>query len=612
MSLNCFVQLRNWFAESKRLLFKEILQISILFAVSLIVLWQIVPSAFSADDTFDSFSPFQLKYSGKSVWTSIAEVTNTWKDTQGRFFPGSITLGTLSHNLLTGRFEYKVFQLVLALVAVFLFYVLIRTLVRDHRIAVLSSLLALCSMQFKVQYDPMLQFSSQQPFVLILLCTSFLAFVLACRREKLFIYFVSAIFYLGALITYESAVLLWPVFVLILVAEQPSKWLRKIIGTTIAPSAVVLHLMYLRSQVATASDGYTSNFDFLPLTRTLMKQMVSSVPMSYAEIRTPPFLLDFPGHFASGNFLMWLSMLMSVGLAMWLGTTVSVPNFRMRLSLIGIGMTLWFMPAFVVAQTVRWQDEIVLGNGYIAAYQGYFGFSLVVMGIFLQVKSMLFGRRAMYSTLLATSLALVIGVCISSVVVNNSRAVAQYNPGYLWPREHFERAISSGVFAAAEENETIFSSQREWWFNAPFIEWFGGPHLKEVVAPKEEDLYGSCMMDVPTCVERLNLTYAFNTFGGSPNETRVTVVGRLQVLKGNSQGITTVLVNYPNFYVEYPTESAGLKESEDRCRSWLTQRLTQAGQNASVDQVQVTSADSTSCRASLNTPEQFDLLRFTP
>jgi hypothetical protein len=198
------------------------------------------------------------------------------------------------------------------------------------------------------------------------------------------------------------------------------------------------------------------------------------------------------------------------------------------------------------------------------------------------------------------------------VVVNNSRAVAQYNPGYLWPREHFERAISSGVFAAAEENETIFSSQREWWFNAPFIEWFGGPHLKEVVAPKEEDLYGSCMMDVPTCVERLNLTYAFNTFGGSPNETRVTVVGRLQVLKGNSQGITTVLVNYPNFYVEYPTESAGLKESEDRCRSWLTQRLTQAGQNASVDQVQVTSADSTSCRASLNTPEQFDLLRFTP
>lgn len=612
MSLNYLVRLRQWIAEIKRLFFRQVLQISILFVVSLIVLWQIVPSAFSADDTFDSFSPFQLKYSGKSVWTSIAEVTNTWKDTQGRFFPGSITLGTLSHNLLTERFEYKVFQLVLALVAIFLFYLLIRFLVRDHRIAALSCLMALCSMQFKVQYDPMLQFSSQQPFVMVILCSSFLAFVFACRREKLSLYFLSASFYLGALVTYESAVLLWPIFALILVAEQPSKWLRKLIGTTIAPSAVVIHLMYLRSQVATASDGYTSNFEFLPLTSTLMKQMVSSVPMSYAEIRTPSFLLGFPEYFASGNFFMWLSMLMSTGLAMWLGATVSIPNLRTRLSLIGIGITLWFMPALVVAQTVRWQNEIVLGNGYIAAYQGYFGFALVMLGIFLQLKAMLFGRRPIYTTVLTASLALVVGICLSSVVVNNSRAVAQYNPGYLWPREHFERAISSGVFSAAREDEVIFSSQREWWFNAPFIEWFGGPRLKEVVAPIDEALFGSCMMDVPTCADRLNLTYAFNTFGRSPNETRVTIVGRLQMLNSDSQGITAVLVNYPNFYVEYPNESVGLKESEDRCRSWLTQRLNLVGQNVSIDQVQVISATSKSCRASLNSPGELDLLRFTP
>jgi hypothetical protein len=62
-----------------------------------ILLWSLLNSAYSADDTFDQFTPMRMKFSGQSALSVITEITNSWKNGQGRFFPGAVTIGVVSH-----------------------------------------------------------------------------------------------------------------------------------------------------------------------------------------------------------------------------------------------------------------------------------------------------------------------------------------------------------------------------------------------------------------------------------------------------------------------------------------------------------------------------------
>ena len=591
---------------------QQILHLGLFFSVSFLVLRPVIPSAFSADDTFDSFTPFQLRYSGMSPVTFISDVTGSWMRNQGRFFPSAVAIGTFSHYFFPGRLGYKVLQLSVALTALLMFYLFIRILVKSHAIAVLSSLFSLCAMQFKVQYDPILQFSLQQPFLVVLLCCSFLTFVLSIRGENSYLYICSCFFFLWALLTYETAVLLWPVFLFILVIEKSQRWKTKLIGTMAAPFAVVIHLMYLRSQVEVTSAGYTSNFEIGAVGRTFFKQLVASIPMSFAEINSPPYLLQFPQNVQSSDALLWLATCIAFGLVMWIGKSIPSQSFRIRASLIGIGLTLWAMPAIVVAQTVRWQDEIVFGNGYITAYQGYFGFALVLMGIFLQIKAVLRNRSRTLSGSLLVGTAILVCLSVSSLVANNSRAVAQYNPGYLWPREHFERAIETGTFDLVESGTSLFSTQPEWWFNAPLINWFGGPRVDDVINPRNAQKFQDCLNKLILCKKQQSLDYAFNTFGIFPNDTRATVVGYLERFTEVEGSLGGILINKVSIFVEYPTRSSSVNDSDNRCRTWLSSRLETQGLQISPSQVIIQRVTVSSCNAILPSNLELNLLKFNP
>jgi hypothetical protein len=588
------------------------LQITFLFSTALVALWPIIPSAFSADDTFDSFTPFQLKYLDKSPWSFITEETQNWMTTQGRFFPGAITIGTYAHYFFPNRTGYKALQLAVALIALGTFYILIRFLVRSHRIAILSTLISLCAMQFKVQYDPLLQFSLQQPALMIIFFLSVLSFSLGIRKNKSRYLFGSAILYFLALLTYETTVLLWPFFVFVLILENPPKWRLKLVSTIVAPTVISINLLVLRSRIEVAAAGYTSNFEPGPLTRTLFRQLLASMPMSYSEIQTPLFIEDFPNHVHIQTGSWWLGIAGALALTLWVIPNLPLINTRRRLALIGIGLTLWITPALVVAQTVRWQGELELGNGYITAYQGYFGFSLFAVGILLSIKSILKNCSLRWQLLFDTVIVALICISISSIITNNRFAVAQYNPGYLWPRNHFEDAVSSGVFDVVESDSVLFSTQAEWWFNAPLIYWFGGPRVEEVITSRNAVNFADCVTEIEICQNRLSLSHAFNTYGIFPSETRATVVGSLEYFQKSDESISGVLINNVSVYVQYPSASFSVSESELRCRSWLASRLEMLNTPIDSQKIRIKRATVSSCNAILPEEIVIDLIRFTP
>ena len=88
---------------------------------TIIIIWPIVGSPFSGDDTFDSIIPMKLHYTGQSPWSYINDYVSSWSVTEGRFFPMAAIVGVFSHYFFTGRVEYKIVQLIVVFVAIFLF-----------------------------------------------------------------------------------------------------------------------------------------------------------------------------------------------------------------------------------------------------------------------------------------------------------------------------------------------------------------------------------------------------------------------------------------------------------------------------------------------------------
>ena len=140
---------------------------------SLLIIWPVLRSAFSGDDTFDSMVPMQLNYSDQSTWSYISQYTSNWARNEGRFFPGAATIGMFAHYLFTERAEYKIVQMLFVLAALTVFGIFVAKLFRSIYYGVVSVLILNISMQMRVQYDALFQFSLQQPSVVILLFTSF-------------------------------------------------------------------------------------------------------------------------------------------------------------------------------------------------------------------------------------------------------------------------------------------------------------------------------------------------------------------------------------------------------------------------------------------------------
>jgi hypothetical protein len=368
----------------------------------------------------------------------------------------------------------------------------------------------------------------------------------------------------------------------------------------------------LRSKVTTTSAGYTSNFEFARLAKTFIKQAIGSLPMSYSELRTPRFLLSFPEHLHFGS-IWWL---ISVGLSMLLAVLV-IPrvvstSHRLNIGIALVGLVLWFIPALVVAQTVRWQNELVLGNAYITWFQGSFGFTLITIGILLECKIFLVKFPRAVSICGISIFTLFIGVATSSVVTNNPRAVAQFNPGYLWPRETFESAIESGVFDEISAKDSVLALGAEWWLNAPFVSWWGGPRIEQMDSQRAEAQWGSCVSDPNTCLERMSYTNIVATYGYDFSGLRVVIVGGAKSLSGPTGSITSAAIVGPRVFIDYPSDSSSKLDSEQRCLAWSSEKITELMGSFKAGDVEVLEARKESCLLRFSSRITFDAYQFNP
>ena len=582
------------------------------FVHSLIILWPILRSPFSGDDTFDSMVPMQLDYSGQSNWSFIESYVSNWARNEGRFFPVAATVGFFSHNLFPGRVEYKIAQLVVVLMALVIFAFLVSKIFKTFYGGVLAVLILNTCLQMRVPFDPLFQFSFQQPFLMTVVLGSLLFFIRGMRNDRRWELVISALLYSLALLTYESSLLIWPIFVLLIFIERPKRFLRAAIISTVPALIVGVNLVRLRSKVSTTSAGYTSNFELARVARTFAKQAIGSLPMSYSELRTPPFLQSFPAHLHFSSFWWLISVGISVLLVFLVLPRIVSTSHRLNIGVALVGLMLWFVPASVVAQTLRWQDELVLGNAYITWFQGSFGFTLIAVGVLLESKTLLLKFPKAVSMSAISVFALFIGIATSSVVANNSQAVAQFNPGYLWPRESFESAIESGVFDGIGPKEPVLALGAEWWLNAPFVSWWGGPRIEQMDSQRAQVQWSSCASEPSTCLERMGYRSVVATFGYEVSGPRVVMVGSAKNLGGSSGSVTSAVIFAPRLFIDFPSESRSKSDSQQRCLSWSKEKIMKLTGSFETSDVEVLEAKKESCLLKFSARVVLDAYQFNP
>ena len=582
------------------------------FIHSLIILWPILASPFSGDDTFDSMVPMQLQYSGQSSWNFIGNYVSNWSEKEGRFFPAAAVTGVFGHYFFTERFEYKVAQLVVVLIALAVFAIFVSKLFKNFFAGIFAVVVLNTCLQMHVQYDPLFQFSLQQPFLMTVISGALLFLISGIRSQRTLQLLCAAALYLVALLTYESSLLIWPIFFLLIFIERPRNFIKSIIITA-APAIIVgLNLVRLRSNVTTTSAGYTSNFELVRLTKTFAKQAIGSLPMSYSELNTPTFLQAFPEHLNFGSIWWLLSVGTAVLLVFVLLPRVSSSNHKLNIGVALVGLVLWFVPALVVAQTVRWQNEVILGNAYITWFQGSFGFTLVAIGILLECKIFLSKFPKAVSICGISLFAIFIGVATSSVVTNNPRAVAQFNPGYLWPRETFESAITAGVFAEVAPKDPVLALGAEWWLNAPFVSWWGGPKIEQIDSQRSEAQWGLCVSDPTTCLERQRYTYVVATYGSDLSGLRVVMVGRVKELGGSIGSISSAVIMSPRVFIDYPNSSPSVTDSQQRCLEWSKGKILKLKGSFVAGDAEVLDVKKESCLLKFGSGIALDVYQFNP
>lgn len=571
----------------------------------------VLSSAFSADDTFDSFLPMDLRYSGETFLSFVNSVVTGWKTNEGRFFPVAVIVGGLSHLIFPEREEYKFAQWVLVTGVVLLFVYFVSYLSRNRLVGLLGGVLLLSVSQMRVQYDPFLQFSLQQPFLTTLILTSALLFIGALRRDSTLLLFLSMFVFFLATLTYESSLLLWPIFPLLAILERSNRIILWVTPTVLPPLLTACHLVYLRAGVESTSSGYTSNFSPSVVLTSLAKQMTGSLPLSYAEINPPGFIRPLPHHLNPTSVVWVICTFGAVLLALYTVKGLRLMDRRQRVALAGIGFTIWIAPSLVVAQTQRWQEELVWGNAYIPVYQGNLGFVLVAISFLSGIESVLRSRRWLISTTRLVFVALV-GVSISSVLTNNPRAVAQFDPGYRFTRDLFTNSIERGVFAGVSDGSQLFSIEGEWWFTPAFVSWYGGPKTRTFVTPRDQPSLAACFSNIDTCEPKESRRFAVVTRGRFPQETRTVLVGSIDSLESVQGQLTAMNTRAFHVYVEYPSfqPSPNATESDARCRAWLASQLSKSQFSSLEPVIRVLKATRKSCLGEARLATTVNLIDF--
>jgi hypothetical protein len=451
--------------------FKKISKIFLISLISFYSLSLLLGSGFFSDDAYQS------QIHGTLIERNYSLARHTYQEIvgwilQGRIFPLTNLSFTIFYFLYDNLYIYKLLNITIIILCLIFFYKNLNLLFNDSNTAFITTILVIGSMQLRLWHDPVQGFHILLPLVMLFFLLSiyyFQKFIIKNVKSYLnysFIYFVIMILH------YEISYVLIFVYPIVFYNYHNSyKNFIKIFKKFLIFSSTIFALTFLiRIFIFFKKKAIYSTLSFgspLETFNAFFIQFSSSVPLIYL-IRIKEKLIK--------NFIQPLDILFLTLIFFVIYFSLKKINFKKIkaniIILFLISIILSAGPALIISFTPHRNEllDIGYGYGYLPVFIQYFGFSLLIICIFIFILKKI--KINFFSNFFLICLSIGISIIFYLNLLTNRFVVHEANKIYKHPRILLESALKKGMFDLIEDNAVIVRKMRfahDWlWFHATY------------------------------------------------------------------------------------------------------------------------------------------------
>jgi len=342
--------------------------------VVLLTLSPILMTPYRGDDTINRNYPQILTATGEpllgAAYTEFKAQVLAWMTNQGRFFPGSTAWGLSVFATFQTRLAYKLFLVALCLLMVLLVAWLVTTLTRSRVAGVVTAIGLGATLTLSVWADGLDSFAGLLPLTI---CCAVASTLLLLRGRRRLSIVLAVTLWIVALLTYEVVIVMTPVLCLViwLARRGPGRSLALLWPTLVDGVAV----LYLRAHATAEAPAYQINLEPARVAVTYVKQTAAALPLS--QWWYPGSGVPSPSHLVVAMAIVGVGIPVAIVLAC-VHRSRPDPSWRSLGMLALLGGTFWLAPPVLIAITLRWQNELPPGQGYLSVVWGYVGVAVLL------------------------------------------------------------------------------------------------------------------------------------------------------------------------------------------------------------------------------------------
>jgi len=406
-------------------------------------------SGWTGDDAFFSVLNGVLRADHHTVWQAMAHASDLALHGVGRFYPIHLFEKYLVFTVLSNVTTYKIFLILITLLAVEMFRRCISTYT-SPAFGALCALIAITLFQERGYHDPILAYNGMIQCLTIAMLGSLMAFRRALLAKNLPMGMLALSLYVVAALLYEDAYALCLIYPVI-AGSLTGKW-RVALSAGFPYVIVALGLtafgLAMRGPAhIPAGSLYAWNLNIGDILRTGVDQVVSALPLNY-------WWFDPSGIFSRADLTDFLNnapvspiVFAAFAVTAWFAVSEQTerPNSR---GLWWVGGLMLILPAIPIALIVKYQHELRLGLGYLPVFIEVFAVALLLGGL----SAMALDSKARKGWRVV--IVLVVAIVGTMTQATNVRLVRELQPSRL-ARLALERQVARGLMSSVPQGSDV-------------------------------------------------------------------------------------------------------------------------------------------------------------
>ncbi len=460
----------------------SIFVICILFIT--LILMPVLFTGYTFDDSHDTLiKGFLIEANDNIIHFNFVQILG-WFSGLGRFIPLQFYFYPY-FDLIYNIYLYKITIITLTIIDICLFCFLIYLITGLKSLSVLPILLIPAFFQMRLYHDPLSGAHFLMPLIFldIILSIIFLIFHLKTKKIRYLVY--SILLFGTSTITYEIVYPFVILYLLIIISygykNEISKFKIAILSfismfslTLLIPYMLQMYFGLLKSGYQ--DPNYRPNIDIFTAFTAFIKQTIAALPLSY-------YIFDPNQIFRETtlNISTFISVSIILITLLWLSISKSITKLvifdqknighsinNVKLILLSIGISFLFFPSILIALSVKYQNELLFGIGYIPVFFSYFGIvSLIILFIYILYDK--YKKHNIHYIIKTVHIISLIFLLLTIFTYyTNWITIRESNDEWLYPRNLMEDGIKNGLLDIVPKDSIFIIDNRNPWDQSAF------------------------------------------------------------------------------------------------------------------------------------------------